>query len=117
MRDAVIPVQDEIRAGLVPHLPDPYADGARRGPAARRQRPHERPGPGRGRHRAGPAAKARKLRSLDAGELHHPGLGATGSTGTGRNRRAPGWFTGPAEAAGPRVRDGSSGHWKTSPIA
>ena len=48
--------------------------------------------------------KARRLRSLDAGIIHHPLFG---------NREhwyaqevTPGWFTGPAEAAGPRVRAG-----------
>jgi hypothetical protein len=102
MRDAVVPVQDEIRAGLKPHLPDPYAaalDADLR--LGVNVRTNERdPGVAI----TGQAtAKARKLRSLDAGEIHHPLWGDREHWY--RQEVQPGWFTGPAEAGGPRVRE------------
>jgi hypothetical protein len=51
--------------------------------------------------------KARRLRDLDAGILHHPLWGDREHwERQGEPSVQPGWFTGPAEAAGPRVRDG-----------
>jgi hypothetical protein len=102
MRDAVVPVQGEIVEGLKPHLPDPYAaalDADLR--LGVNVRTNERdPGvaiTGQAR------SKARKLRSLDAGELHHPLWGDREHWY--RQEVQPGWFSGPAEAAGPRVRE------------
>jgi hypothetical protein len=54
-----------------------------------------------------PLAKARKLRNLDEGRLTHPLWGDREhwhtQTGTAQGV-TPGWFSGPAEAATPRVR-------------
>ena len=114
MRDAVGPVQDEIRAGLEPKLPDRYAaelDADLR--LGVNVRTNERDpgvaitgttllGTGRGGVRAG--GKARKLRDLDAGLLTHPVYGNREVWKTQHVEH--GWFTGPAKAAGPRVRAG-----------
>ena len=101
MRDAVEPVQDDIRAGLVPHLPNPYAaaldEDLRLGVSVRttdRDPGVAVTGQARG--------KVRRLRSLDAGILHHPLFGSREHWYA--QEVQPGWFTGPAEAAGPRVR-------------
>jgi hypothetical protein len=108
MRDAVVPVQDEIRAGLdptSPKLPDRYAAeldaDVRLGVNVRT---NERdPGVAiTGQTRSG---RGRKLRNLDAGQLTHPVYGNREHWRTqGEPSVKPGWFTGPAEAAGPRVR-------------
>jgi hypothetical protein len=106
MRDAVVPVQDEIRAGLAPHLPNRYAAvldaDVRLGTSVRTG------GSDPGVSVTGQAAgKARRLRDLDAGILHHPVFGDRSVwRKQGEPSVQPGWFTGPAEAAGPRVRDG-----------
>ena len=115
MRGGVVPVQEEIRAGLAPtspKLPDRYAAeleaDLRLGTNVRT---NERDpgvaitgntllGVGRGGVRAG--GQARKLRDLDAGQLVHPLFGDREHWY--RQEVTPGWFTGPAEAAGPRVR-------------
>jgi hypothetical protein len=115
MRDAVEPVEDEIRAGLRPHLPDRYADelnadlrigtnvrtaGSDPGVSVTAQAGSF----GGTGHAAG---RGRKLRDLDGGILHHPLFGDREhwykQEGAG-DGVTPGWFTGPAEAAGPRVR-------------
>jgi hypothetical protein len=101
MRDAVVPVQEQIREGLKPHLPDVYAaelDADLR--LGVNVRTNERdPGVAV----TGQAiAKTRKLRSLDGGEIHHPLWGDREHWY--RQEVTPGWFTGPAEAGGPRVR-------------
>ena len=107
MRDAVVPVQGKIRAGLDPHLPRRYAaelDADLR--LGVNVRTNERdPGvsvTGTAR------AKARKLRNLDEGRLTHPGPGNDREHWYTQEEPSlqPGWFTGPAEAAGPRVRSG-----------
>ena len=106
MRDGVEPVKDEIRAGLKPHLPDRYAADldadVRLGVSVRTA------GGDPGVSVTGQAAgKARKLRYLDAGRLTHPLFGDREHWYTQEEPSVqPGWFTGPAEAAGPRVRDG-----------
>ena len=102
MRDAVVPVQDQIREGLKPHLPDAYAAeldaDLRLGVSVRT-----------GERDPGVAvtgqaiAKTRKLRSLDAGEIHHPLFGDREHWY--RQEVQPGWFSGPAQDAGPRVRE------------
>jgi hypothetical protein len=102
MRDVAGPVQDEIRAGLRPHLPDRYADeldaGVRLGVNVRTS---ERD-PGVTITAQARSGKGRKLRRLDAGLLTHPLYGDREHWYT--QHVEPGWFTGPAEAARPRVR-------------
>ena len=105
MRDAVGPVPDEIRAGLRPHLPDRYAADPRRGRAARRQRPHQRAQPGRVRHRAGHGREGPEAAPPRRGPAHPPRLRQPGALARPQHVE-PGWFTGPAEAATPRVRAG-----------
>ena len=104
MRAAVVPVQDDIRAGLRPHLPDRYAAvldaGVRLGVNVRT---NER-NPGVSVTAQATAGKGRKLRRLDAGLLTHPVYGNREAWRT--QHVEPGWFTGPAEAATPRVRAG-----------
>jgi len=104
MRDAVVPVQDEIRAGLRPKLPDRYAaelDADLR--LGVNVRTNERDP---GVSLTGQAiAKTRKLRYLDEGRLTHPVFGNREEWRTQELPSVePGYFTGPAEAGGPRVR-------------
>jgi hypothetical protein len=107
MRDAVVPVQDQIRAGLRPNLPNRYAaelDADLR--LGVNVRTSERdPGVAI----TGKAiTKARKLRNLDEGRLTHPGPGNDREhwyTQEGAAKGVePGWFTSPARDAAPRVR-------------
>lgn len=103
MRRAVAPVQDEIRQGLKPHLPDRYAEtldaDLRLGINVRTSETD--PGVSvTGTTRSG---KARKLRALDGGTLHHPLWGDREHWY--RQQVEPEWFTGPARDATPRVRD------------
>lgn len=104
IRDGVRSVQDDIRAGLRPRLPDPYADVLDADLSFRvSQRTSERdPGVTLRATTTGKEAARRRLRRLDRGVLAHPFFG---------NRKKwydqqvePGWFTGPAEADAPRVR-------------
>lgn len=104
MRDAVEPVQAEIRAGLDPHLPKRYAAeldaDVRLGTNVRTN--DRDPGVS---ITGAPLAKTRKLRYLDEGRLTHPLFGDREHWYTQELPSVqPGWFTGPAEAAGPRVR-------------
>jgi hypothetical protein len=109
MRDAVDPVPDKIRAGLDPHLPDRYAEtldtdldirtitrtGGADADAVVSVYAQTRSGRGR------------KLKRLDAGLLTHPLFGDREHwyTQEGADKgMEPGWFTGPCEDAGPRVR-------------
>jgi len=106
MRDAVDPVQGEIRANLVPHhIPKRYAAeldaDVRLGTSVRT---NERDP---GVSVTGQSGRARKLRNLNAGRLTHPLFGDREHWYTQEAPSVePGWFTGPAEAAGPRVRAG-----------
>ena len=107
MRRAVDPVRDEIRAGLKPKLPDRYAEtldaDLRLGISVRTN--ERNPGVS---ITGTPLLKARKLRNLDAGRLTHPGPGNDREHWYTQELPSvePGWFTGPAEAATPRVRAG-----------
>jgi hypothetical protein len=98
---------DEIRAGLAPeHLPKRYAaelDADLQ--LGTNVRTNERdPGVA---ITGSPIAKTRKLRYLDAGRLTHPLFGDREKWFTQEEPSVqPGFFTGPAEAAGPRVRAG-----------
>ena len=107
MRDSVAPVQGEIRAGLDPHLPRRYA--AELG-ADVRIGVNVRTGvrdPGVAVTGQTQGGRGRKLRNLDAGRLTHPVYGNREVWRTQEEPSVqPGWFTGPAEAAGPRVRAG-----------
>jgi hypothetical protein len=104
MTDAVGPVKDEIRANLKPTLPDRYAetldaDLTIRASSAAGTAPHVSV-------TANTRSKKRKLRRLDAGLLTHPLFGDREHWYTqGIPSVRPGWFTRPAEAAVPRVRE------------
>lgn len=108
MRRAVDQVPDEVRAGLKPHLPDRYAEvlGADLQIGISVRTNERNPGVSiTGRTLSG-GGKGRKLARLDAGLISHPVYGnrehwATQGPGHGME---PGWFSGPAEAAAPRVR-------------
>jgi hypothetical protein len=109
MRRGVQPVPGLIRAGLRPHLPDRYAavldadldirtitrTGGANADAAVSVYAQARSG------------RARKLRRLDAGLITHPFFGDREhwytQEGPGHGME-PGWFSGPAEDAAPRVR-------------
>jgi hypothetical protein len=109
MRDAVVPVQADIRAGLDPKLPDRYAAtlnaDLRLGTNVRT---NERdPGVSITGQTLSGGGKGRKLRYLDEGRLTHPVFGNREEWRTQEGAAQgvePGWFSGPAEAAGPRVR-------------
>jgi len=107
MRRGVQPVPGRIRDGLRPHLPDRYAADladvdikviARAGSATTDAVVSVY---------AKATGKARKLRNLDEGRLTHPLFGDREHwfTQVGATQGVqPGWFTGPAEEAAPRVR-------------
>ena len=108
MRRVVQPVPGLIRDGLRPHLPDRYADSladvdikviVRSGSASTDAVVSVY---------ARAAGKARKLQNLDEGRLTHPLFGDREHwyTQVGAAQGVePGWFTGPARDAAPRVRD------------
>ncbi len=107
MRDAVIPVQDEIRTGLAPKLPNRYAAeldaDLRLGVSVRT---NER-NPGVSLTATTRSGRARKLRYLDEGRLTHPVYGNREVWRTQVEPSVqPGIVTGPCEAGGPRVRAG-----------
>lgn len=105
MRRGVEPVPGRIRDGLRPRLPDRYVEETFEPDLD--VKTTVSPGSGSGdafarvyaRTRSG---RARKLRSLDAGLLHHPLWGDREHWY--RQPVGPGWFTGPAEDAAPQVR-------------
>jgi hypothetical protein len=111
MRDAAGTVEEDIRTGLDARLPNRYADELNADlRIGTNVRTNERdPGVsitgqagsfGGTGHAAG---RGRKLRSLDAGELHHPLWGDREHWY--RQEVQPGWFSGPAGDAAPRVRE------------
>jgi hypothetical protein len=102
MRD---PVKDKVRDDLKPRLPDRYAaeldEDLRLGVSVRTNERNP------GVSLTASSGRARKLRYLDEGRLTHPLFGDREHwyTQEGADKGVrPGWFTGPAEAAGPRVR-------------
>ena len=104
MRDAVSPVQDQVRAGLKPHMPGRYAEvldaDLRLGSSVRTA--GSDPGVSLTARSAG---KKRKLRRLDSGLLTHPLFGNREHWYTQEEPSVrPGWFTGPARDAAPQVR-------------
>lgn len=109
MRDAVKPVPDLIRAGLKPHLPDPYAEvldadldirtSARNSGGVNADASVSVTATTR-------SGKRRRIRRLDAGDLEHPLFGHRRRFySQGEPSVQPGWFSGPASGDAPRVRD------------
>jgi hypothetical protein len=102
MRRGVAPVPGQIRDGLRPHLPDRYAGALAdvdiktitRGGSATTDAVVS--------VYAKASSKQRRLKNLDEGRLTHPVYGNRERWVT--QAVQPGWFTGPAEAAAPRVR-------------
>lgn len=99
---AVRPVGKDVRAGLREHLPDPYAatlnEDLRITTATRAT--GENPS---ARVTVTPVAKARKLRNVEAGALSHPLYGDREHWYRQTSHVVPGFVSGPAEAAAPRV--------------
>jgi len=108
MRRGVEPVPGQIRDGLRPHLPDRYAADLAAGMEIRTiTRSGSAAADAVVSVYAKAAGKARKLKNLDEGRLTHPLFGDREHwyTQVGAAQGVqPGWFTGPAEAAAPRVR-------------
>ena len=106
MRDAVRPVENEIRAGMDAYLPNQYAyelnSDLRIGTSVRAN--ERNPGVGV----TGTPGRQRKLRRTDGGVLTHPLFGDREHwyTQAAPPSVRPGWFTGPCEAATPLVRAG-----------
>lgn len=107
MRDAVKPVPDMIRAGLKPHLPDPYAEVF---DADLDIKTAARGGGGintdavvtvYARTRSG---KRRRFKRLEDGVLEHPLFGNRKRFYAQTSHVVPGWFSGPASDDAPRVR-------------
>jgi hypothetical protein len=103
MRRAAGPVQNDIRAGLRQHLPDRYA--ATLDADLRLGSKVSTSGSDPGVTITAQTRGGRKLRQLDAGRLTHPVYGNREHWASqGEPSVRPGWFTGPARAAKPRVR-------------
>jgi hypothetical protein len=113
INDAAKPLEREIRLGLRPHMPNQYADelnvDLRLSVTKRTGRDpgvtlwaQAAPFAGSISPRARHSKTGRKLKRLDAGELTHPLWGNREHWYT--QRITPGFFTGPAEASAPRVR-------------
>lgn len=110
IRRAVQPVPDQIRAGLKPKLPDPYAEVLGAGLALRVSVVTGERDPrvtlsaqargisGSGRRTTG----RRRVRRLDSGVLEHPLFGDRSHWY--KQPVEPGFFSGPARDAAPRVR-------------
>ena len=98
---AARPLLDDIRRGMPDYMPDRYAAtlgadlslGSAKGAEAGV------------RVWARPRVRARKLRRLDAGRITHPVFGNRGRWVTQTAGMRPGWFTAPAQASAPQVRD------------
>lgn len=111
MRRGVQPVPGQIRDGLRPHLPDRYAADLADVDIKTITRAGSATTDAAVSVYARASGKARKLRRLDEGRLTHPLFGSrerwftqVGTPGTGPGMH-PGWFTGPCQAAAPKVRD------------
>lgn len=104
--DAAGRVPDDIRAGLKPRLPDPYAEVLDADLAfSIRQRASDRD-PGVTLRATTRSGQRRRIRRLDQGILAHPLYGHRKRWyNQGEPSVQPGWFSGPAEAARPRVRE------------
>jgi hypothetical protein len=107
MRRGVEPVPGQIRDGLRPHLPDRYAADLADVDIKTITRSGSATTDAVVSVYAKATGKARKLKNLDEGRLTHPLFGNREKwfTQVGIAQGVqPGWFTGPAEAAAPRVR-------------
>lgn len=105
IRRAVDPVPAEIRAGLKPHLPDPYAAVLAADLSIKVSIRTSDRDPGvtvTVSSLGGGGVKRRRLHRLDDGTLEWPLFGDRGHWY--RRRVPPKVFTGPMEAAKPRVR-------------
>ena len=107
MRRAVQPVPGRIRDGLRPHLPDRYAEALADVDIKVITRSGSATADAVVSVYAKATGKARKLKNLDEGRLTHPLFGDREhwytQVGVAQGVE-PGWFTGPAEEAAPRVR-------------
>jgi hypothetical protein len=101
MRRGVQPVPGQIRDGLRPHLPDRYA-GTLDADLDIKTITRNSGGDAVVSVYAQARGGNRKLRRLDAGLLTHPLYGDREHWYT--QGVQPGWFTGPAQDAAPRVR-------------
>jgi len=107
MRRGVDPVPGRIRDGLRPHLPDRYAAALADVDIKTITRAGSATTDAVVSVYAKAAGKARRLKNLDEGRLTHPLFGNREHwyTQVGVTQGVvPGWFTGPAEEAAPRVR-------------
>lgn len=108
MRRSVQPVPDRIRAGLKPHLPDPYAEVLgedTRITAVVRNSGTAGANASASVRAVNASSRRRRLRRLDAGILAHPLYGNRKRWyNQGEPSVQPGWFTGPAQDAAPEVR-------------
>lgn len=104
--NAVDPLEQEIRDGLRPHLPNRYADLINADLHVFR-RTHTTPDEAQVTVYARTEGHAkRRLRRLDSGILWHPLFGQRGRWfEMGEPHVRPGWFSGPAEDATPRARE------------
>jgi hypothetical protein len=100
---AARPVTGDIRAGLRDHMPDRYAETLDADLSLGTSSRLSGNNPGVSIY-ARARRKARKLRRLDAGLLTHPVYGHRDRWVTQASHVTRGFFTGPAEAAAPRVR-------------
>jgi hypothetical protein len=101
--DAVAPLKDRIRAGLRPHLPDPYAEVLDADLKIRRSSSTSGEEARVTILASADGTKKRKLRQLDNGFLFHPLYGDRKRWF--EQQVTPGWFTGPVEESAPQVRD------------
>jgi hypothetical protein len=103
LRRGVDPVRDDIRAGLKPKLPDRYAevlDADLKLSVSVRNSGGDASASVVGTTRG--IVQRRRLRRLDRGVLEHPAWGDREHWYAQDVK--PGWFTGPAQAAAPRIR-------------
>ena len=102
-RRAVQPVPREIRAGLIPHLPNRYAATLDADLSVTTSVRSGERDPGVTVRATTRGTKRRRIRRLDQGILEHPLWGNREHWYT--QPVQPGWFTSVNEAAAPRVRE------------
>lgn len=100
---AVDPLKDRIRAGLKPHLPDPYAEVLDADLKIRRSSSVSGEETRVTVLASASGTKQRKLRQLDDGFLFHPLFG--NRKHWYEQRVTPGWFTDPVNESVPQVRE------------
>lgn len=105
IRRGVDPVRDDIRAGLKPKLPDRYAEVLDADLAINVSVRTGDRNPGVTVKATTRSGQRRRIRRLDQGILAHPLWGNRKHWyNQGEPSVQPGWFTGPADDAAPRVR-------------